>query len=1611
MRSFCTRFILLLAFFSAITVSSRANDSDIVNCNKNWRIVVLGSSTPFGTGASTYDSSWVGKFTSYVKRRNDANEIVNLSIPGFTTYQNLRPDGYTPPPGRPSPTAGFNITAALALDPDAIIINMPSNDAFNNYTISEQQDNFEATMALADAANVPVWVTTSQPRNNITLAQTQNLIQLRDWVQTRFGDKAVDFWSTIANPDGTIVSLYGFDNVHVNNAGHNLFFTRVAAETILDSLCNRFTGTLVARAGNDQSIVLPTNSVTLDGSLSSSSGIINSYSWSKISGPATFTIGSPNTASTSVTNLVEGRYSFALTVTDNNSLTRSDTVNVIVSSRILFDIGPTTTVSPDAGGKYWNNFSDGLPGVKVANAVTTFNTASGISLEVINRIDGTFNPGGPGTNTGNTAGDVGDYGSDATTDFVFAHPSTTSGQWKIGGLNAAKQYTIKFWGTRTVPDDRIIQIKRADQSVWLEYDAKNNTDFNSGVVFTFSGFTEMSFDIRVKDGSAFGHICVVDIYRTSVPAQGNIAPIAHAGTDVNITLPASTTQLDGSTSSDEDGTIGNYQWTKIAGPSSFTIVSPNSAITSIENLVEGTYYFELRVTDNENAVGIDTVVVTVGSRVLFDVGNTVTSSPDAGGKYWNNMTDGLPGVKVTNAITTANTATAITLEVINRIDGTFNPAGPGVNSGNTVGDVNDYPASATTDFAFAHPSATDGQWKIGGLDNSKVYTIKFWGTRTAGDQRIIEIKRNDESTWQSYNATNNANYNQAAVFTFTGKTEMIFDIRVESESSFGHISVIDIKSSIPTIVCAPVTPAVTIAANPSTAVCQGTSITYTATPVNGGDSPTYQWKKNGNDIPGETNSTYTTTGILNNDVISCVLTSNVFCASTPTANSNNITAVITSSSTSTTTVNACDSYLWNGTTYTASGTYTFNTTNVAGCDSIATLILNIAASPFIVGNLTGPSNACSFMGTNALTATYTIDVTNPGTITWSVPATATILTGQGTNTITMKFLASFGSGSVAVSVSSPCGTTVNRSILVTRSTPAIPTAITGPTNVCSFVGTNIEATYSIAPVPNAITYRWTLPPTATMISATPDSTSISVVFSGTFVSNTNKTLKVKSISGCSNSGDRSLILSASIPSAPSAITGPNNACLFIGSSSEATYKINKVANTNSYNWVVPTGASIVTHPEGLGVNDTVITVSYNSSFVAGTAITVNSVSGCGTSGARSFTVTKVLPSTPTAITGPTDACPFIGGSLPAVYKIPRANNATSYNWVLPVGATATHPAGSGINDTIIEVSFAPTYANGVITVASVNGCAISSARSITVRKTLPATPTITGPTDPCPFIGVGTATYTIRKISNASSYTWGIPDIGATATHPNGPGPNDTIIEVTYTTDFVAGNISVSANASCASSSTRNLAIIRKLSSTPGAIATTVISNICPVRRYSYAITALPSNATSTLWTVPNGAVIDSGQGTLRIYVTYPTTAIAGEVVTVAGVNGCGPGTTRKLTINLAACPAPKGSIQPVSIPVSNATGKESAVEEISQIDIKAMPNPTQNQFSVVFKSNDLTTKVMMRVTDGNGRMIETRQGIIAGQQIYIGQQYSRGIYFAEFVQGKKRQTIKLFKL
>ncbi|PZV79741.1 hypothetical protein CLV31_11357, partial [Algoriphagus aquaeductus] len=88
-------------------------------------------------------------------------------------------------------------------------------------------------------------------------------------------------------------------------------------------------------------------------------------------------------------------------------------------------------------------------------------------------------------------------------------------------------------------------------------------------------------------------------------------------------------------------------------------------------------------------------------------------------------------------------------------------------------------------------------------------------------------------------------------------------------------------------------PEVSIAANPGNEVCEGTSVTFTATPVNGGDAPVYQWKLNGNNV-GTNAPTYTNAALANGDQVSVVMTSSAACASPTSATSNTVTMTVTS---------------------------------------------------------------------------------------------------------------------------------------------------------------------------------------------------------------------------------------------------------------------------------------------------------------------------------------------------------------------------------------------------------------------------------------------------------------------------------------------------------------------------------------------------------------------------------------------------------------------------------------------------------------------------------------------------------------------------------------------
>ncbi len=98
--------------------------------------------------------------------------------------------------------------------------------------------------------------------------------------------------------------------------------------------------------------------------------------------------------------------------------------------------------------------------------------------------------------------------------------------------------------------------------------------------------------------------------------SGNQPPIAKVGAKQTITLPTSSVSLDGSKSTDPDGSIASYSWSQSSGPAGASIASATSATTNVTGLSAGTYIFKLTVTDNKGATGsaLDTIVVNTSTN-------------------------------------------------------------------------------------------------------------------------------------------------------------------------------------------------------------------------------------------------------------------------------------------------------------------------------------------------------------------------------------------------------------------------------------------------------------------------------------------------------------------------------------------------------------------------------------------------------------------------------------------------------------------------------------------------------------------------------------------------------------------------------------------------------------------------------------------------------------------------------------------------------------------------------------------------------------------------------------------------------------------------------------
>ncbi len=157
-------------------------------------------------------------------------------------------------------------------------------------------------------------------------------------------------------------------------------------------------------------------------------------------------------------------------------------------------------------------------------------------------------------------------------------------------------------------------------------------------------------------------------------------------------------------------------------------------------------------------------------------------------------------------------------------------------------------------------------------------------------------------------------------------------------------------------------------------------------------------------------------------------------------------------------------------------TFTVSVTNSFGCTGSASVTTTLSnAIPADAGPISGDTvGVCNQTG-----LTYSIvPVANASYYQWTVPAQSTILSGQGTTSITVDFGSLSGVGFISVVATNSCGQSAVRTIQV-NSAPSMPGMISGQnTNVCSQTG----IVYSIAPVLGATTYTWTVPFGAVIVS-------------------------------------------------------------------------------------------------------------------------------------------------------------------------------------------------------------------------------------------------------------------------------------------------------------------------------------------------------------------------------------------------------------------------------------------------------------------------------------------------------------------------------------------------
>jgi len=673
---------------------------------------------------------------------------------------------------------------------------------------------------------------------------------------------------------------------------------------------------------------------------------------------------------------------------------------------------------------------------------------------------------------------------------------------------------------------------------------------------------------------------------------------------------------------------------------------------------------------------------------------------------------------------------------------------------------------------------------------------------------------------------------------------------------------------------------VSITANPSGSICPGTSVLFTATPVNGGTTPAYQWRLNGANV-GTGASTYTNSTLVNGDQVNVVLTSGLRCTTGNPATSNTITAsLLTPPSIS---VHPASVVQCSGTnvtfSVTASGsgiTYQWrkNGSNITGATGSTYTLNNI--TPADAGNyIVVVTGTCGAVTSNVATLT----VNTPPVITvqpsstsacvgapasFSVTATGTGLTYQwrkaGSNipgatgaTYTIPSVVVGNAGNYDVVITGTCGTVTSNTVTLTVNTPPAITAQPVSTSAC--VGA--PASFSVTATGAGLTYQW-----RKAGSNIPGATGATYTIASVVVGDAGN-YDVVITGTCGTVTSNTVTLTVNTPPAITIQPVSTSACV----GAPASFSVTATGLGLTYQWR-KAGSPI---PGATGATYTIPSVVVGNAGNYDVVITGT----CGTVTSNTVTLTVNTPPAITAQPVSTSAC--VGA--PASFSVTATGTGLTYQWrkagsPMPgaIGATYTIPS--------VVVGNAGNY-DVVIT----GTCGTVTSNTVTLTVNTP--PAITAqPSGTSACVGAP-ASFSVTATGTGLTYQWrkaGTPIPGATG--------------ATYTIPSVvvgnAGNYDVVITGTCGTVTSNTVTLT--VNTSPAITTQPAGTSACVGASASFSVTATGTGLTYQ-WRKA-GSNIPGATGT-----TYTITSVvpgdAGNYdVVITGTCGTVTSNTVTLTVN-----------------------------------------------------------------------------------------------------------------